>query len=122
MHRLGIVLSTLCLMHCIALPWLLASLPMVMHAALPEALRHNEWVHAALILPVMLVSGPVLLRGTPEPRRIALVAAAFALLLSGLFVEGEVLEQEMTVAGATLLLFGHWMAMRDHRHPSSERP
>ncbi len=120
MHRLGMGLSTLCLIHCIALPWALASLPVVIHAALPEALRHNEWLHAALILPVVLVSGPVLLRGKPGPGRVALVAFAFALLFGGLFVEGETLEQVMTVTGATLLLLGHWGAMRDHRHPASE--
>jgi hypothetical protein len=73
-----------------------------------------------MIAPVVLVSGPVLLRGKPGPGRNALVAFAFALLFSGLFVEGEILEQVMTVAGATLLLLGHWAAMRDHGHPASE--
>nr|WP_143736765.1 hypothetical protein [Erythrobacter dokdonensis] len=32
-------LSLLCLVHCFALPWLLARLPAVALAALPEALR-----------------------------------------------------------------------------------
>ena len=122
MHRIGIGLSTLCLIHCIALPWLLVSLPVVMLAALPEALHHNEWLHAALILPVILVSGPVLLRGKPAPRRLLMVAVAFALLVGGLLVEEGALEQMMTVAGAMLLLLGHWAAIRAHRHPAAERP
>ena len=62
-HRFGMGLSALCLVHCLALPWLLASLPVAVLAMLPEALRDNEWLHAALIAPVLLVSGPVLLRG-----------------------------------------------------------
>lgn len=86
MHRLGMGLSALCLIHCIALPWLLASLPVVVLATLPEAVRHNEWLHAALILPVVLVSGPVLLRAKPGKARVLLVLVALALLFVGLFV------------------------------------
>ncbi|QCI80343.1 MerC domain-containing protein [Hankyongella ginsenosidimutans] len=116
MHRLGMGLSALCLIHCIALPWLLASLPVVVLATLPEAVRHNEWLHAALILPVVLVSGPVLLRAKPGKARVLLVLVALALLFVGLFVEVEALEQIITITGAMLLLLGHWAAMRNHRH------
>jgi hypothetical protein len=34
-HRFGIGLSALCLAHCLAAPWLLASLPLVTLATLP---------------------------------------------------------------------------------------
>lgn len=117
MHRIGMSLSTLCLVHCIALPWLMASLPLVMLTALPEAVRSNEWLHAVLIIPVLLVSGPVLLRDQAGRMRVAIVIGAFVLMVAALFVEDEAGEQAMTVAGAVLLMAGHWtMLRRGHRH------
>lgn len=116
-HHFGMGLSALCLVHCLALPWLLASMPVVMLAALPEGLRENEWLHAALILPVLLVSGPVLLRASPGRWQIGWVLAAFAALLGGLFVGSEAGEQALTVTGAALLLAAHGARLRAvHRH------
>lgn len=116
-HRFGMGLSVLCLVHCLALPWLLASLPAVALAALPEGLRANEWLHFALIGPVLLVSGPVLLRGRPGLLRTALVASAFAALIGAQFVESEAGEQALTVAGAALLMAAHWERLkRSHQH------
>ena len=115
-HRFGMGLSALCLVHCLALPWLLAGLPVVMLAAVPEALRDNEWLHAALIGPVLLVSGPALLRGKPGARQTALVVGAFAALIGGLLVDSETGEQVLTVSGASLLLAAHWRRLRYGRH------
>lgn len=115
-HRFGMGLSFLCLLHCLALPWLLASLPVVVLAALPEGVRENAWVHAALIAPVLLVSGPVLLRGRPGAAQVMLVLAAFAALIGGLFAPGETAEQGLTVAGTVLLLAAHWHRLRK-AHP-----
>jgi hypothetical protein len=109
---MGMGLSALCLFHCLALPWLLTSLPLLVLTLLPEALRHNEWLHAALILPVILVSGPVLLRGAPGRLRTALVLAAFAALIGALMVGIEIAEQALTVAGAALLMAAHWTMLR----------
>lgn len=121
-HRFGMGLSVLCLVHCLALPWLLASLPLVLLAALPEGLRDNEWLHIALLVPVLLVSGPVLMRGASGRWQTGLVLAAFAALIGGLFVEGEVAEQALTVAGAALLLAAHVARLRRvHRHKAAER-
>lgn len=109
----------LCLLHCIALPWLLASLPVVMLAALPQALQDNEWLHAALIGPVLLVSGPVLLRGRPGIPRTVLVVVAFGALVGALLVESEVGEQALTLTGAILLLVAHWERLR-RAHPHDD--
>jgi MerC mercury resistance protein len=116
-HRFGIGLSVLCLVHCLVLPWLLASLPAVALAALPEGLRDNEWLHVALIGPVLLVSGPVLLRDQSGLLRTALVVSAFAALIGALFVESKTGEQALTVAGAALLTAAHWERLkRSHQH------
>lgn len=115
-HRLGMGLSVLCLLHCLALPWLLASLPIAILATLPEGLRENAWVHAALIAPVLLVSGPVLLRRQPDATQILLVITAFAALIGGLFIASETGEVALTVAGTLLLLAAHWGRLRK-AHP-----
>jgi hypothetical protein len=115
LHRLGIGLSVLCLFHCLALPWLLASLPLIALAALPEAARESEWLHAVLIVPVVAISGPMLLRGQPGPLRIVLVTAAFSALIGALFVGNERGEQMLTVLGAMMLMIGHFEAMRRPR-------
>lgn len=116
-HRFGMGLSALCLVHCLALPWLLASLPVVMPAALPEGLRDTEWLHTALILPVLLVSGPALLRGKPVQWQSGLVLGAFAALIGGLFVGNEAGEQGLTVIGAVLLMAAHGVKLyRAHKH------
>ena len=116
-HRLGMGLSVLCLLHCLALPWLLASLPAVALATFPEAIRDNEWLHAALILPVLLVSGPILLRGRPRVAQNLLVITAFAALIGGLFVASDPGEVALTVAGTLLLFAAHWRQLRKaHLH------
>ena len=116
-HCLGMGLSVLCLLHCLALPWLLAGLPFTVLAALPESLRDKEWVHAALIAPVLLVSGPVLLGGRPGVAQSLLVIAAFVALIGALFVVGEGVEEALTVVGTLLLLAAHWRRLRKaHRH------
>lgn len=117
MHRAGIGLSALCLVHCLALPWILASLPLVLVTALPEAVRDTEWLHAMLLLPVVLISGPVLLRGQPGRARFALVLGALGLLAAALFVDSDAGEQALTIAGAATLMAAHWaMLRRGHRH------
>ncbi|MFN3517631.1 MAG: MerC domain-containing protein [Novosphingobium sp.] len=116
-HGMGIGLSVLCLVHCLALPWLLASLPVAVLAALPDGLRHNEWLHAALIAPVLLVSGPVLLRGKPGRWQTGLVLAAVAALIGGLFVGKDAGARALTIIGAALLMAAHGARLwRAHRH------
>ena len=111
-HQVGMGLSVLCLVHCLALPWILAALPVVARVALPEGLRDSEWLHAALLAPVIAVSGPVLLRNAPRAGRVAPVLIAFAALLGALFAGSETGEQVLTVGGAALLLGAHWTALR----------
>lgn len=62
LHRVGMALSGLCLVHCLLLPLLLAAAPVMLLAAVPTGWLESEWFHAALIAPVVLVSGPALRR------------------------------------------------------------
>ena len=62
LHRAGMALSGLCLVHCLLLPLLAAAAPVMLLAMVPSGWLESEWFHAALIVPVVLVSGPALWR------------------------------------------------------------
>ena len=60
---------------------------------LPDWMHDTELVHAALLLPVLLVSGPTLFRGGSIDHRIWVFGAtAFALLSAALLMHSEQLE------------------------------
>ncbi|MEM6574798.1 MAG: MerC domain-containing protein [Pseudomonadota bacterium] len=106
-------LSFLCLLHCVALPFLAVLLPAT--AALAEA----EWVHRVLVLMAAPISFFVLSRTTAEQGRATFAVLALtglALLFSGAFVEAlEAHEQWITVVGASLVggaHLNHWFRQR----------
>lgn len=113
LHRAGMALSGLCLVHCMVLPLMLAAAPVVMMAAVPDGWIENEWFHAALIVPVVLVSGPALWRSGGV--RTGVLVAALAALTGALFVANERLETGLTVAGAVGLLVAHWATLRQRK-------
>ena len=117
MDWVGITLSGLCLAHCLLLPPLLAILPLLTLSPLPDWLHETEWFHAALLVPVFLVSGPTLLRGAHRDRRIGWWAIiAFALLVCALFMPSEAGEQALTVLGASVLVMAHWRNRKLQRY------
>lgn len=106
LHRVGMALSGLCLVHCLLLPLLLLT-------AVPTGWLESEWFHAALIAPVVLVSGPALWRAGGA--RAGVLVAALAALVGALFVASETLETGLTVAGALSLLAAHWTMLRQRK-------
>lgn len=110
LHRAGMALSGLCLVHCLLLPLALAAVPLSLGAFLPTKWVESEWLHASLIAPVVLVSGTALLRG--GARSLVVLAASLGALVAALFVVSEALETTLTVAGAGALLAAHWFSLR----------
>lgn len=110
LHRAGMALSGLCLVHCLLMPLLLAVAPAIFLASLPAGWIEAEWLHAALIVPVVLVSGPALWRS--GGKRAGVLVAALAALIAALFVASEALETGLTVVGALSLLAAHGIALR----------
>ncbi|MQP74533.1 MerC family mercury resistance protein [Stenotrophomonas sp. MYb238] len=112
----AVALSTLCLLHCLALPLLAALLPLF--GAWSEA----EWVHGVFVLIAAPLSGYALWRAhrhRPLPAALWLLAGAgLALLLAGASgVPGEHAETPLTVAGSLALAGAHlWNAARRHAH------
>jgi hypothetical protein len=103
----AIGLSLLCLVHCLALPLLAASLP-----AAALLITHSTATHAlllALALPLGLV---VLWRGRtaagPWPLRLG--GAGFALMAGAIVLPA--LDQPLTIAGVALVMAGHLLNWR----------
>lgn len=98
-------LSTLCVLHCVALPVLVALMPVIGQAA------ENELVHRVLAVAAVPVSLRVIWKTRPLNRNRLFVGAALlglALLLLPAFVEAvSAYEEPITVAGGVLLACAH---------------
>ena len=107
LDRCGIALSSLCLVHCLAVPVALAMLPVMAVAGWGDVLR-AEWLHAALLVPVALVSGTVIGRRARDAAwPVPLLIAAFGMMAGALLAGTQWLEQALTVGGASLLILAH---------------
>jgi hypothetical protein len=105
--------SFTCLVHCLALPMLIALLP-----AWSKFLDVSESFHLWVLVLAAPVSLTVLLRaarGKPGYPPLRIGIAGLAIMALGLLVEGEVLEAIVTSIGASLLAFGHILNWRARR-------
>ena len=104
-------LSTLCVLHCIALPALVSLLPVVAQAA------ESELLHRALAVAAVPVSLRVIWKTLPVNGNKLFIGAALVglvLLLLAAFMEAvSAYEEPITVAGGALLCSAHlWHWMR----------
>ena len=109
----AISLSSLCFIHCLALPLLASSLPLM--GVVAEA----EWVHKVLVLFAIPVSAYALLqtqRGWGRVLFTMLAVFGVSLLVAGAFVEAfHDLETQLTVVGALTLMAAHIFRWQRHR-------
>lgn len=112
----AVVLSSLCLLHCLALPLLAAALPLF------GVWAGAEWVHLLFVALALPLTGYALWRAErhrPLPA-LAWVSAGsgLGLLLAGaLGVPSHDWETPLTVIGSLLLAGTHlWNARRRHAH------
>ncbi|MEM6556912.1 MAG: MerC domain-containing protein [Pseudomonadota bacterium] len=109
----AIVLSSLCLIHCLALPLLSAILPVA--GVWAEA----EWLHKTFVIAAI----PFSLIGLSSKRLTVpigiLIASGIGFLLLGAFVESlHDYETQLTVIGALLLASGHALRWSNASLPS----
>ncbi len=100
--RIGLALSTLCLVHCAALPFVIFGLP-----ALARTLQ-TEWIHIALALLVVPTALLAIPRGFKIHRSKSIVIIGLlglVLLLSALIWPS--LEVALTLSGSVLLMISH---------------
>lgn len=109
----AIGVSTLCIIHCLALPLLVVALPAL--AVVAEV----EWVHKALVLVAAPVSLFAMTRLQGVDSRLlisALILVGLSLLIAGAFVHAlHDYEVMLTVAGALILSVAHIWRWRAHR-------
>jgi hypothetical protein len=112
----AVALSSLCLLHCLALPLLAAALPLF------GAWAQAEWVHLLFVAIALPLTGYALWRADRRHRLpiMAWTAAGLGLglLLAGaLELPSHAWETPLTVTGSLLLAATHvWNARRRHRH------
>lgn len=122
--KVGIGLSSLCMVHCLATPFLFLALPAAGSLFLNSA-EQFHWLMAVVVLPVALLA---FLRGYTHHRRARTLVLGFtgvALLYAALAVH-EMFSETMphtliTIAGSAFLLAGHILNWRycsrcDHAH------
>lgn len=112
----ALALSSLCLLHCLALPLLAAALPLF------GAWAQAEWVHLLFVAIALPLTGYALWRADRR-HRLPVMAWTAAGLGLGLLLAGarelpsHAWETPLTVTGSLLLAATHvWNARRRHRH------
>jgi hypothetical protein len=107
--RLGITLSIVCLVHCLALPFVIVALPLVAGQML-----HTSGFHIAMALMLLPVALLAVVPGLRMHGRIsvaAAMAAGLSLLSTAAFAGEDLLSHEwqigLTVAGGAILVAAH---------------
>ncbi len=108
--RGGVLLSSLCLVHCLFLPLFAAALPLL--GLLSEA----EWIHKVFVILATPLSISLIMKS--QSLRIGgLALLGISLLLAGAFAEPlHDFEQQLTISGALLLGYAHIWRLRRTQH------
>lgn len=108
--RVGIGLSGLCAVHCMAMPVVMVSLPLW-----PMADAVHAWVHPLFVLALLPVTAVALraTRGKPEAKAVRVLLSGGLLIVAlaalvGHETGGEMGETAFTLLGSGLLVLGHW--------------
>ncbi len=112
LDRLAMVLSFLCIVHCLALPVLLVAMPLL--AQFADSHWHTPML--AIALPVSAIAIVIGYRRHGNLRLVAAVTVGLALLVGGATFGhtylGVVADRSMTVAGSLILAYAHWQNSR----------
>ncbi len=118
--RLGMTLSMLCAIHCVATPFLLLSLPFL------GEFFENEWIHVGMALFVIPVGLYAFISGYKHHRQLSVVAAVLvgmSLIIAATFQHHDHSEvghlDLMTLCGGIILVIAHVLNRRAclcHKH------
>lgn len=114
LDRSAIGLSGLCLIHCLAFPVLIATLP-----ALASILPRQWWVHPAILATALPLAGLAFYRGWHRHRDwrpVLFGVAGLSLLTVGVLAGENLLETLRTVAGGVVLATAHVLNWRLSGH------
>ena len=113
LDRMGVVLSSLCAVHCVLGIVIVAGLGLGGGLLLDPVIHRIGLVLATIIAGVAIGLGAIQHR-RPLPFVVAMMGLSF--MGGGLAVEHGVEEAVLTVIGVTLVAAGHVLNLRGHRH------
>lgn len=118
MDGIGIALSGVCLVHCLIVPIAMTLLPVISQMSALAWLHDNAWFHLAMLLPILLISGPVLMRGAQHNARIGYIGGGgLGLLCAAVFMSSAAMEQMVTTIGTIAMITAHILNIRGRAAP-----
>lgn len=115
--RIGFVVSGVCVVHCLLVPAVIATLPLW-----PLADVLHGWLHpvfALILVPSTLIAAVYGYRTHGRKPIVTLLMTGLAVVLAaggwGFAHPGAIVETAMTLAGSGLLITGHWCNWRADR-------
>lgn len=110
MDKIGLSLSTLCVIHCLLLPVIGASLPII------GAWSEIEWVHKLLVILALPVALSVIISKSETHIRGLATAGIILLLVAAFWEPLHDYETPLTVIGAISLGAAHMLRLVKLRH------
>lgn len=110
MDRLAIGLSLMCTVHCFITPIILVLLPSLAALQLDNEQFHI-WVFAA-VLPTSLLALSLGCKKHKQFNYLICGVVGLCLLLMAIFVNNEVTEKMLTLAGSSFIAIAHWFNYR----------
>lgn len=112
--QIGLGLSTLCVIHCLAIPFIASVLPLI-----PMGETLHEWSHPVFMLLILPTIWLAARRSLFDRRIVGFLVAGFVFLLLGWsvghYILGELGEAVITTAGSLTLMAGHYFNYKHHR-------
>lgn len=102
-HYIGLSASFLCLIHCLALPFVTPLLPFLV--------GHNHWLVESIFVTLIMLSTITIYKGYrehQEPRSLILGILGFALLFTSLLFDHNQLQIIISVSGSMLMTAAHY--------------
>ncbi len=114
LDRLGIVISTLCALHCFATVGIVAGIGLGSSFLLSEQI-HQISLLAAMAVAAVAIGWGMRFHGSKEP--LLLAVSGLACMASALVLDSDLQEAILTIAGVALVCLGHVRNMRASRSP-----
>jgi len=115
--RLGIAMSSMCILHCLVVAFLPLFIPAL------SAITHQPWVHITVGSTILLTSPLAFVPGYKKHGLtwiIALAGMGFALIIAGVVAEERINEQlahGISILGSLILVGAHFKNLQhSHKH------
>ncbi|WP_435357355.1 MerC domain-containing protein [Emticicia sp. SJ17W-69] len=112
LNKVGLWLSILCTIHCIAMPFLITAIPFLSGSFISERSEIYLIGVSAIIAVFLLVKD---YRNHQNALPLILLAFAFSFNLIGLFLAKGIYEITFNVIGALTMATAYWINWKEHR-------